>query len=452
MRLFNAVSYNLNVNVLGKAYLRFQRLKDERKMSKPYAKQNPNLAPLLKSVPYLKELVSTHYLQGRYANGYKKVAWVTSGAPVEMLKALGYFTLYPENHAVLCGSRRKCVELSDIAEGQGYSRDLCSYARGDIGSMISGKTPVGKLPKPDLLLCCTNICQTVLYWYHVLADHFKVPLVVIDTPFIYDEVTSHQIEYVKKQLDYAVEVAQRIAGKSITPEQFIKTGESTRDAILLWNEIIELCKHRPSPISAFDQYFYMAPVVEMRGEDTAVKFYRQVLAEVKQRIADGVGAVTHERKRILWDNLPIWYEIRLLAETLADRGFCLVASTYTRAWGGDMKRIIESIDYSRTDRDYLMSMLASCYLHVILNQSSGYKLKVMEQMVKEYEIDGVILHNDRSCKPYSLGQIDQTNRLINEFGVPALLLEADHNDPRSFSEEQAMTRLAAFMEMVENKK
>ena len=452
MSILNTLSYNLNVNVLGKAYLRFQRLQDERKMSNPYAKQNPNLAPLLKSVPYLKELISTHYLQGRYANSCKKVAWVTSGAPVEILKALGYFTLYPENHAILCSTRRQCVELSDIAEGVGYSRDLCSYARCDIGSMISGKTPAGKLPKPDLLFCCTNICQTVLYWYHVLADHFKVPLVVIDTPFIYDEVTPHQIEYVKKQLDYAVEVAQRIAGKSIPPEQFIKTGASSRDAVLLWNEIMELCKHRPSPISAFDLYFYMAPAVEMRGEDSAVRFYRQVLAEVKQRVADGVGAVTNERKRILWDNLPIWYEIRLLAETLADRGFCLVASTYTRAWGGDMLDILKSIDYTKTDRDYLLSMLASCYLHVILNQSSGYKLKVMAQMLKEYEIDGVILHNDRSCKPYSLGQIDQTERLINEYGVPALLLEADHNDPRSFSKEQAMTRLAAFMEMVENKK
>ena len=31
----------------------------------------------------------------------------------------------------------------------------------------------------------------------------------------------------------------------------------------------------------------------------------------------------------------------------------------------------------------------------------------------------------------------------------ALLLEADHNDPRAFSEEQATTRLAAFVEMLE---
>jgi benzoyl-CoA reductase/2-hydroxyglutaryl-CoA dehydratase subunit BcrC/BadD/HgdB len=39
--------------------------------------------------------------------------------------------------------------------------------------------------------------------------------------------------------------------------------------------------------------------------------------------------------------------------------------------------------------------------------------------------------------------------LIREYGIPALLLEADHNDPRSFSEEQTASRLDAFVEMLE---
>ena len=69
-------------------------------------------------------------------------------------------------------------------------------------------------------------------------------------------------------------------------------------------------------------------------------------------------------------------------------------------------------------------------------------------MVEEYEADGVILHSDRSCKPYSIGQIAQREKLSRDVGVPALLLEADHNDPRTFTEEQVMTRLSAFLEMV----
>jgi len=44
--------------------------------------------------------------------------------------------------------------------------------------------------------------------------------------------------------------------------------------------------------------------------------------------------------------------------------------------------------------------------------------------------------------------MDQRDRLIREHEVPALLLEADHNDPRSYSEEQVANRLGAFVEML----
>jgi benzoyl-CoA reductase/2-hydroxyglutaryl-CoA dehydratase subunit BcrC/BadD/HgdB len=92
--------------------------------------------------------------------------------------------------------------------------------------------------------------------------------------------------------------------------------------------------------------------------------------------------------------------------------------------------------------------MARVYLHPILNRSAGHKLQAMRRMIGDFSIDGVVLHSDRSCKPYSLGQIDQRDRLVDEMGVPALLLEADHNDPRSFSEEQVMVRLEAFVEMM----
>jgi benzoyl-CoA reductase/2-hydroxyglutaryl-CoA dehydratase subunit BcrC/BadD/HgdB len=69
-------------------------------------------------------------------------------------------------------------------------------------------------------------------------------------------------------------------------------------------------------------------------------------------------------------------------------------------------------------------------------------------MIDRYQLDGVILHSDRSCKPYSIGQLDQQDRLIKDHGVPALLLEADHNDSRSFSEDQVAKRLDAFIEML----
>jgi benzoyl-CoA reductase/2-hydroxyglutaryl-CoA dehydratase subunit BcrC/BadD/HgdB len=439
MSLGNELRY-WSGNALGLAALRVARWQAEGRASSASGWESEFLAPPLKISPRTKELIGRHYLKGRYANLHQKVAWVTSGAPIEFLKALDFYVLYPENHGAVCGTMRVAEDICTQAENAGFSRDLCSYARTDIGSVLSGKTPVGRLPKPDLLLACTNICQTVLFWYRVLARHFAVPLILIDTPFIYTEVREHDIAFVKRQIEEAIPVAAKIAGKTLKADRLEEVARLSRAASQLWAEIIARGRHHPSPISVFDQFIQMAPVVEMRGEPFTVDFYAAMLKEVDGRIARGVGVVKNERKRLLWDNLPIWYRLRYLAEYLGRHGIAIVASTYTNAWGELANRI---------DTQNPIDGMARTYIYPILNRGTGDKLATMKRMIEEYGLDGVILHSDRSCKPYSIGQMDQRDRLIRECSLPALLLDADHNDPRAYSEEQVANRLDAFIEMME---
>lgn len=437
MNPITALRYHWNVQVLGPAVLRVQRWQAERR---PPRWDTRYLAPQLRIASRIRELVARHWLAGRYASGYRKVAWITSGAPVELLKALDFYVLYPENHAAICGTARLAVEIMSEAESAGYSRDLCSYARTDIGAVLSGKTPVGRLPKPDVLFACTNICQTVLFWYRALAEYFQAPLILIDTPFVYtDEAAEHVVRYVRRQLEETVPQLERIAGKRLDERKLRQVGLLSKRASELWLEILRRCRHRPAPISVFDQFIQMAAIVEMRGDAVTVDFYAALLKEVDERIARGIGAVKCEKKRLLWDNLPIWYRLRYLAEFLARHGVAIVASTYTNAWG-ELAPLFNP--------DHLWDSMARTYIYPILNRGTGHKLKTMRQMVEEYRLDGVILHSDRSCKPYSIGQMDQRDRLSHQVGVPALLLEADHNDERVFTEEQASTRLMAFLEML----
>ncbi len=435
MSIANSFRYYTGTN-LGRAALRLNRWRAERTTPR---RKSEYLAPPLEISPRTKELIARHYLEGRYANLHRKVAWVTSGAPVELLKALDFYVLYPENHAALCGTARVVEDIAGEAERVGYSQDICSYARVDIGAMLSGKTPVGRLPKPDLLLACTNICQTVLNWYRVLAQHFDVPLVVIDTPFIYTEATDHALAYVVRQMEEMVPVVERIAGKKLDARKLQETTRLSKLASELWLEIMARGKHRPAPLSVFDQFIQMAPIVEMRGDAFTVDFYAAMLREVDTRIANGIGVVKNEKKRLLWDNLPIWYRLRYLGEFFGARGVSIIASTYTNAWG-ELAPLI--------DPDHPVESGARAYLHPILNRGTGYKLAMMKRMVVDYQLDGAILHSDRSCKPYSIGQIDQRDRLQREQNIPALLLEADHGDPRAFSEEQVANRLETFAEIL----
>lgn len=435
-----SLRYHWNVHLFGPTVLRLVRWQSEI-IPRRRRWESDHLGPPLRVAPRGRELVARHWLEGRYANDGRKVAWVTSGAPVELLKALDYFVVYPENHGAICGAARVSVDIASEAESAGYSRDLCSYARTDIGAVLSGKTPVGRLPRPDLLFACTNICQTVLFWYRVLAHHFSVPLVLIDTPFLYfDQAPDHAVEYVKRQLEESIPMLERVAGRPLEELRLQRAAQLSQQASELWMQVMERNQRHPAPISVIEQFIQMAPIVEMRGDAATVDFYGDMLKELDERIAKGIGGVRQERHRLLWDNLPIWYRLRYLAGTLAEHGVAIVASTYTNAWG-ELAALFEP--------DHPLESASRVYLHPILNRGTGHKLATMSTMIERYELDGVILHSDRSCKPYSIGQIDQRDRLLKDCSKPALLLEADHNDERCFSEAQVGNRLAAFVEMLE---
>ncbi|MBP2684716.1 MAG: hgdA, partial [Deltaproteobacteria bacterium] len=246
--------------------------------------------PPLEATRKLKELTTLHYLAGRFADGAVPVAWVT------------------------------------------YSRDLCGYARADLGCVATGKTPVGRLPRPDLLCCCTNICQTVLYWYRALASHFRVPLVVIDTPFVYGEAQPHLLAYVADQLRELTGTAERVAGRKVDRGELVETMRLAREATGLWDECLRAGCARPSPWTGFDAFFHLAPIVAMRGTRECNAYYRLLRDELDDRVARGVGGVSDERVRLLWDNLPIWFNLRDLSTVLAGNGFNIVCATYTNAW------------------------------------------------------------------------------------------------------------------------
>jgi benzoyl-CoA reductase/2-hydroxyglutaryl-CoA dehydratase subunit BcrC/BadD/HgdB len=78
--------------------------------------------------------------------------------------------------------------------------------------------------------------------------------------------------------------------------------------------------------------------------------------------------------------------------------------------------------------------------------------KTVMAMVDKYEVDGIVMHSNRSCKPYSLGQYDIQRIVEKQKGIPSLMLEADMTDERKFSESQIETRIDAFIEILQEKK
>jgi benzoyl-CoA reductase/2-hydroxyglutaryl-CoA dehydratase subunit BcrC/BadD/HgdB len=222
-----------------------------------------------------------------------------------------------------------------------------------------------------------------------------------------------------------------------------KVGHLSLQGQQLWQKVLDTAAHRPAPLSAFDAFYHLALIVTLRGTPEVIDYYTALVAKMKDRIARGISAVPDEKYRLLWDNLPIWHRTRWLYDKFASHNACLVADTYTSAWCGTMKYI---------DENNFIDSMAEAYTRIYLNIGVDEMAKMVIAMIDKYDVDGFVLHSNRSCKPYSFGQMDIQRIVEKERGIPCLMIEADMVDERSFSESQISTRIDAFMEIIKERK
>jgi len=392
----------------------------------------------------MKDILTVYYMEAKSARvSGRKVAWITSGGPVEPLIAMDVIPVYPENHGAMIGASKMGAGLCETSEAMGYSSDLCSYARSDIACATVNGGPIGGLPRPDMLVCCNNICGTVLKWYEVQARYFNVPLFIFDTPFCHTGFSEEVRRYVRRQLDEYVLFLEEACGRKMDHGRLSNVGKLSLEAQRLWQAVLDTTVNRPAPMSAFDAFYHLALIVTLRGTREAVDYYRRLLERMKDRVAKGIGAIPDEKYRLLWDNIPVWHRTRWLSEKFASHNACLVADTYTSAWCGSMKYI---------DENNFFDSMAEAYTRIYLNIGVDEMARTVIAMVDKYDVDGIVMHSNRSCKPYSLGQYDIAKIVEKERGIPSLIIEADMVDDRSFSESQVATRIDAFMEMIKAKK
>ena len=397
----------------------------------------------LNSTKQLEKIMAKYYALSRYHRFWGKptnrhLAWVTSGAPVELLRSFGIHPVYPENYGAICGSRKVSTQLCQVAENAGYSQDLCSYARSHIGSILRPDlAPMKGLPKPDLLITCSNICGTVLKWYEALARIFDVPLLIIDTPYLTSDMTNHAQDYVHKQLQDMVPTLEKITGRAYNQNKMKEAISSSKETISLWTDIRGLCKNTPSPLNAPDLFIHMAPIVVLRGTKQAVNYYKLLKAEVQQRVEQRQSAINGEKTRLVWDNIAIWYNLYPFFKMFSERNACFVADTYSGGWAMEL------------EQGEPLESLARTYTEIFLNRSAEFRAQNMIDLMEEYNADGFVMHSNRSCKPYSLVQGIIRRKVMAKTGVPGLLIEADMADQRVFAEEPTRNRIQAFLETVE---
>jgi bcr-type benzoyl-CoA reductase subunit B len=386
----------------------------------------------------MKELMTLYYIEAKTSTA-KPVAWLTSGAPVEFVHAMDVIPVYPENYAAMCAAGHQSVALMEAAEAAGYSPDICAYARTDFGQDLVQGGPAGGLPPPTFLVCSTNICKTVIKWYEAVARKYRAPLFLVDTPFLHDGLSREVVDYTVAQFR---DLERFLSGQLKRPfdrDRLLEAVRLSREASGLWKKTLDLARSVPTPLTSLDAFIHVAPIVTLRGTQPCVDYYRLLHEEVAGRAARRAGAIPEERYRVLWDNLPVWFRMRYFEKFFEERKCALVTATYASSWGG----IAPSRELPADDP---IEALAISYLNIYINFGFAERIRYLARLVDEFALTGFIMHSNRSCKPYSVGMYGLAAEVAKLTGKPGVVIEADQNDPRVFSEAQVEMRLEAFLE------
>ena len=392
----------------------------------------------------LGKLISEHYSGAYEAKKTKAqpIAWVSSGAPNEILWAMDFYVQFPEAYAATCGARHAAHAHCKITEARGYEHHLCTYCRNSIGSTladIEGKEPFEPLARPDFLLVANNSCILITKWWEHLSHYWKIPMINIDSPLIVPGMDERQIvDHVKRQCLDLIAFLEDFTGKKFDYDRLkdiVANGKESADG---YREVLNTNKHDPVPATYFDIMSQNFPNLVLRYRPEAAEHYRLMKAELDQRIDDGVVPMSDMKYRLYWDGIPYWFAIRHLSEKLQSLGMCLIAGAYS-----------EVFTFDRLDPSRPLESVAENTSLFYLNRTARYKAELTEKMFKEFSLDAGIFAYALSCKPFSITMHYIADYIQKNLEVPVTIIEGDLVDETFFDKEKNNIRLEALAEALE---
>ena len=372
----------------------------------------------------------------------KKIAWCTSVGPAELLRAMGFEVYFPENHGAMLGATRMATDLIPLANAHGFSPDICSYLTSDIGSYLKGESPLNKMklpgpPKADVLVFNTNQCRDVKDWFEFYARQWNVPCIGVHTPRAIGDVNYTIITAIAKQIEALIPTLEEVTGQKFDIDKLKEVIALSKKCTILWKGVLDAAANVPSPISFFDGTIQMGPAVVLRGAQPAIDYYEVLLAELNQRISNGIGAVENEKYRIYWEGMRIWGKLKSLAIQFIELQTAVVASTYCNSW------VFEALD-----PDEPFESMARAYSELFICRSDEPKEAYIERMIEKYKVDGIFYHNAKTCPNNSNSRYDMPQRIQKKTDKPYVIVDGDLNDLRLYSEEQTRTNIEAFVEQL----
>ncbi len=367
-----------------------------------------------------------------------------------------------EAYGASCANLGASQEFGEAAEARGFARDVCAYMRVNLGSMYLNKYAFGgPFPKVDFALR-TSVCDTQSKWSLLMSEYAQVPYFCIDgairNEYDSEQSKDNKIEYVIEQTLDAIEWAEKTTGRKFDDETYIQGLYNSSRSRNLWGQVVLLNQNIPAPLD--EKTLFSLYIVTFLGSEKpeAIELMQMLRDEVEHRVRNEIAAVATERYRIMHMSNPPWYALNIF-RYMQKYGAVSIGSRYTFTLGGGtmMKGGLEIPHPTLQEQGIVIKSREDAVRATItqrrLNEGMGGGFRYcgpesrdcQVRLAKLWHCDGAILHFNRGCEGFSLGE-PQVRLALLENNIPVLTYEGNVADSREWDEARTMARLDSFME------
>lgn len=362
----------------------------------------------------------------------EKTLWTTLFVPSEILYAMDLKPFCLEIGGSLFSKIGQTQNALLEAESHGVPTDGCSFHRAALGYVFKNYYPKAKYLAATTTLCDSNpktvgICQSIT----------GKPATVLDVPYDLDD---DSVDFLAQQLKDFTNDLEKSFGLTLDKDSLkerIECSNRTRSKMI---EINQLRTDPHSPLSGSSALGLIVDSHLLCGSDCGEKFYDLLLNEIKEKIKigkDGENGQKDEKIKILWLELKPYFSNNLLSNMEDKLG---------------VRIVFEEINYVYWDEMDPDKPYESLARKMISNHNNGpleNRLKVINMLTNQYNVDGVIMFASWGCRRNSAA-VPAIKDELNKSGIPLLVLYGDCIDDSAYTDGQFSTRVEGFLEMLRN--
>lgn len=307
------------------------------------------------------------------------------------------------------------------AEESGIPSTLCSYHK-----VFLGAAETGLMPRPKFILSTSLACDANQLTFRALSEFYGVPWFSVDVPY---EKSSAAVDYVAGQLRQMGEFIARQTGIPVDGTRLIQAVQRSQRTLTGYGTFLRKRAGRQILSDLTTELYVTAAFHFLLGS-------RESEAYVQQLLRQAETAPPATGKQLLWvHTTPYWVPpLRQLLNHSPRVQLAACDMNYEGIVDADPARPYEA--------------MAKRLVYSSFNGPISHRIDRAIATARQVKAHGAVWFCHWGCK-HTLGGAQLGKTKLEEAGFPTLILDGDSCDRGFGGEGQSVTRMEAFLELLE---